>query len=193
MIMACRDREGWFNFVSLDGRVEDKKQRDEMRWEIIIRNWDFRELCVRVNLPCPIRQVGPTIQPVITPIWGLLNPIGQVVPLISQIRSYSPYCSHLHPTSLFLVYNCSIIAEPKVNSSLSISMPWSWVNTKYSIHRVQHPPRIICLPVILTIMRWPLNVHQQIVKWFGSHNSITRLIRTATPILLEAPRSSGTG
>jgi len=29
LIMACRDREGWLNFVFLgDGRVEDKKERD---------------------------------------------------------------------------------------------------------------------------------------------------------------------
>jgi len=33
MIMAWRDREGSLNFVFLgDGSVEDKKERDEMRW-----------------------------------------------------------------------------------------------------------------------------------------------------------------
>jgi len=35
--------------------------------------------------------------------------------------------------------------------------------------------------------------HQQNVKWFGCHNSMTQLFRTATPILPEAPRHSRTG
>jgi len=35
--------------------------------------------------------------------------------------------------------------------------------------------------------------HQHNVKWFGSHNSMTKLVWTATPILPEAPRSSRTG
>jgi len=53
-------------------------------------------------------------------------------------------------------------------------MPWSWVDTEYSIHqaqhtpstayteysihRVLHPPMIVCLPFIFMIMSWPLNV-----------------------------------
>jgi len=31
-------------------------------------------------------------------------------------------------------------------------------NTKYSIHGIQHSPRIVRLPVIFTIMSWPLTV-----------------------------------
>jgi len=54
------------------------------------------------------------------------------------------------------------------------SMSWSWVDTKYSIHRVehgpsttytensihgvQHTPKIVWLPFILMITSWPLNV-----------------------------------
>jgi hypothetical protein len=30
--------------------------------------------------------------------------------------------------------------------------------TEYSIHRVQHPPKIVCLHFIFTIMSWPLNI-----------------------------------
>jgi len=41
---------------------------------------------------------------------------------------------------------------------LYLSMTWSWVDTEYSIHRVQHPPKIVCLPFILMITSWPLNV-----------------------------------
>jgi len=53
-------------------------------------------------------------------------------------------------------------------------MPWSWVNTEYSIHqvphtpstpdteysihRVQYPSKIACLPFIFMITSWPLNV-----------------------------------
>jgi len=37
-------------------------------------------------------------------------------------------------------------------------MPSSWVNTECSIHRVQHTPKIVCCPFILTISSWPVNV-----------------------------------
>jgi len=37
-------------------------------------------------------------------------------------------------------------------------MPWSWVDTEYSIHQVQYPPKIVCLPFILVINSWPRNV-----------------------------------
>jgi len=57
--------------------------------------------------------------------------------LTAHIRSYPPYCSHLHPSSLCLYHHrrtqSSVI-------SLYLSMPWLWVNTEYSIHRVQHTP-----------------------------------------------------
>jgi len=122
MIMAWSDRKGWLNFVFLgDGRVKDEKERLESRWEIILRNWDSREFCVQVNLPFLIRQIRVPIRRVITTIRGLLNPIRHVVPLVSHIRSYPPYRSHLHPLSLFLVHNSTIIAEHKVKSSLFIS------------------------------------------------------------------------
>jgi len=80
-------------------------------------------------------------------------------PLVSSISFSSS-----SPISLFLVHNSTIIAEHIVNSSLSI---FSWHDheltpstayTEYSIHRVQHPPKIVCLPFILMITSWPLNV-----------------------------------
>jgi len=132
--------------------------------EIIMRNWDFREFRVPVNWPSPIRQVRVPIWRELTLIRGLPNPIRQVEPLISQIRSYPPYRSHLHSPSLFLVHNSTIITEHKVESSLPIS-PWhdheltpSTAYTEYSIHRVQHPPKIVCLPSIHMITSWPLIV-----------------------------------
>ena len=39
-------------------------------------------------------------------------------------------------------------------------MSWSSVDTEYSIHRVQHLPKIVCLLFIVVIMSWPLNVDQ---------------------------------
>jgi len=105
-----------------------------------MRIWKLREFCVQVDVQFPTRQVLLLIQRVITTICGLLNPIRQVVPLTSHTRLYPPYHSHLHPASLFLIHNSAIISEYKVKSFLSLSMPWSCVNTEYSIHRVQHTP-----------------------------------------------------
>jgi hypothetical protein len=76
MIMAWKNRERWFDFMfSGNGRVENKKERDKRRWEIIMRNWDLREYGVWVNLPFPIWQVWLPIWHVMTLIQGLLNPI----------------------------------------------------------------------------------------------------------------------
>jgi len=61
------------------------------------------------------------------------------------------------PIPLFLIHISTIIAEHKVRSSLSISA-WndheltpSTAYTEYSIHRVQHPSKIVCHPFILII------------------------------------------
>jgi len=89
--------------------------------EIIMRNWDREAFRVWVNCLFPIRQVLLLIRQVKTPIRGLLDVIRQVVPLISHIRLYPPYCSHLHPPSLFLILNSTIITEHKVMSSLDIT------------------------------------------------------------------------
>ena len=120
---------------------------------------------MRVNWPSPIWQVRVLIRLVITPIWGLLNPIGQVVPLISHSRSYPPDRSHLHSPSLsFLSTTLPLSQEHKVKSSLSISpchhheLTLSAAYTEYSIHRVQRTLKIVCRPFILTIVSGPLNV-----------------------------------
>jgi len=66
--------------------------------------------------------------------------------------------------SLYVMHNSTIIAEHKVKSSLSISLCHdheltpSTAYAEYSIHRVQHTPKIVCLPFILMITSWPLNV-----------------------------------
>jgi len=114
-------------------------------WEIIMRNWDLREFHVRVNLPSPMRHVRVPIWRVITLIRGVINPIRQVVPLISQVCSYPPYCSRLHPSSLSSSSTTlPSLQVPKVKSSLSISpchhheLTPRAAYAECSIHRVQH-------------------------------------------------------
>ena len=143
MTLAWRDREGWLNIMFLgDGRVEVKNNRVERRWEIIMRNWDWREFRVQVNLPIQILQVLLRIWRVITLMQGLQTPIGQVIPLSSHIGSYPPYQINLNPPFLILVHNSTIITEHKVKSSISISachdhklMP----STAYSEYCSVHP------------------------------------------------------
>jgi len=149
---------------------------------IIMRNWDFREFRVGVNLPSPIQQVQVPIRRVFTQLQGLPNPIRQVITRISPIRAYPPHCSHVHPPSpSFSSTTLPSSQNPKLSHpSLSLHtmiMSWHWVQpfteykhipsttihrvqayTKYSILWVQHPPKIVCLPFIVMIMSWPLNV-----------------------------------
>jgi len=125
----------------------------------------MREFRVRVNLPSPIQQVRVPIRLVIPPIRGVLNRIMHVVLLISQVRLYPPYCSHLDPPSLpFSSRTLPSLQEHKVRSSLSISpchhheLTPSAASAECSIHRVHHTPRIVCRLFILSILSWPLNV-----------------------------------
>jgi len=104
------------------------------------------EFRVQVNWPSLIWDVQVLIQRVITPIWSLPNPIRHIIPLISRIHSYPPYCSHLHSPSHFLGHNSPIIAEHKVKLSISLSpchdyeLTLCTAHTEYSIHRVQRSP-----------------------------------------------------
>jgi len=121
------------------------------------------ECHVQDNLPSPIRQVRVPILHVITPIQCLPNLIKQVVSQISQLRSYPPHRSLLHPPFLCFVHKSLIIAEQKGKLSLSIipchgheltpstAYTKSTTYTQYSIHRVQHLPKIVSLPFILII------------------------------------------
>jgi len=112
----------------------------------------FRNVCVRVNLPSPIRQVRVLIRHVITPIQGLPNQIMQVVPLICHFRSYPPCHPPLHPPSLG--FSCTThpssrntkLSHPSwsLNAMIMSCQPVqhmpSAAFTKYSIHQVQHSP-----------------------------------------------------
>jgi len=136
----------------------------------IMRNWDLNQWSVQFNLPFPILWVRGPIQCIITPIWSLPNRIRQVVTLISHICSYPPHHSHLQP--LCLSFWCTTLPSSQ-NTKLShpslslhaMIMSWQQVQhtlspayNKYSIHRVDHPPKMVSLRFILMITRWSLNV-----------------------------------
>jgi len=112
--------------------------------------WKFR---VQINVPSPIWQVQVLIRRVIAWIRGLPDRIRHVVPLISHIRSYPPYSSHLHPPSVS--FSSITLQSTSQNTNFShpslslhvIIMSWHWVqhtpstaSTEYRIHRVQHTP-----------------------------------------------------
>jgi len=82
-----------------------------------------------------------------TPIYSIPNPIRLVLPLISHIPSFSPHHFHLHPPSLILVHNSSIIAvhkgmlfrsiSPYDNLKFTRNTAYTEHSTEYNVHRVQ--------------------------------------------------------
>jgi len=166
MIVAWRDGEGRLADVPIGNNIaEDMKEKDERRWEIIIRNWNLREFHVGVNLPFPIWQVWHLILSVLTPGRYLQNTIRPVVPLLSHFHSYLPYHSHFDIPSHFLIHNSTIIAAHNGESSRFNSPSYgheviqSQPYPDYSIHQVlQDLPQLVSSLFILTNISYPLNV-----------------------------------
>jgi len=132
--MAWRDRERALDFVFLgDGRVEDEKGRDAENYD---EKLGLRELRMRVNLASPILQARVPIRGVISPIRDLSNPMMQLVPLISHIRSYPPDWSHLHPPSLSFSSTTLLSLQNIKSGHLSVSLHGMIV----SWHRLQCTP-----------------------------------------------------
>jgi hypothetical protein len=107
--------------------------------QIIIWKWDWIEFPEQVNITSLIWQVQGLIWRVILQIWGLPNPISEIVPPVSHIRSYAPRCSHLHSPSL----SFSSTTLPSFhNTKLSHPFISQWHNHQLtpsrSIHQVQH-------------------------------------------------------
>jgi hypothetical protein len=123
MIMAWRNGEVdlWFcPYVMVELCTRMRAIRED--GEILMRNWDLRELSVKVKLPCQGQQVRFPISCVITPICGLLFSFRQDVHLIVHMHLYHPYCSHLH----FLCLSISSTTLPSsqlpiITSSLPIT------------------------------------------------------------------------
>jgi len=121
---------------------------------IIMRNWDLREFGVRVHLPSPIWEVHVLIRHVITPIRGLPNPLRQVILPMSHIRSNPPPRPRLHPPSL----SASSTTQPSSQNTKFNHPSLSLRAMIMSLHRVQHPPTILWVPLVLMMKSWPLNV-----------------------------------
>jgi len=71
--------------------------------EIMVRTWDLREFCARVNSQSPMQQVGVVIRGEISSIRGHPNPMRPVVLLIPSIRSYPANHAHYLPPSFSLL------------------------------------------------------------------------------------------
>jgi len=139
--MVWRDIDGRLNFRFFrDGRVEDRKERAERRWQMMMRNWILRECGVQVNLTIPIWQVWLLIQLQVALPWGHFNPIRHVVHLISHIHLDPPYYSHLRPPSPVLVQNSTMVAEHKVKLFLPISPCHNDESTRNSAYTEHSTP-----------------------------------------------------
>jgi len=100
---------------------------------------------VQANLPSPIQEVQVLIRHVSTPLWGLINPIRQVVPLTSHIPLYRTHHSHLHLPSLSFLSTTPPSLQNTKLSHPSVShhvMIMSRHQVQYTpstyIHQVQH-------------------------------------------------------
>ena len=121
-----------------------------------------------------------------SPILSLRNGLWYVVPLIPEIHSYPPDRSHLHPPSRsFSSTTLPSLQHTKLtHPSLSpchdheltpsmvyteYSIPrstaytvythtWCTAYPEYSMHRVQHTPKIVCFPFNFMITSWPLDL-----------------------------------
>jgi len=130
----------------------------------------LREFCAWVNLTSLIQQVWVPIWRVITLLWGLPNPIEQVVPLTCHIRLYPPHHFHLHPPPLTFSSTTLPSSQNTTFSHPSLSLHAmimschrvqhtpTTVYTEYSIHWLQYTPMIVGLPFVFRITSTPLNV-----------------------------------
>jgi len=109
------------------------------KWEIggnLHEKLGLGEFRVWVNWPSPIRQVRVLIRRNLSPRRGLPNLMRQVIPVISHIRSYPPYHSHLHLPSL----SFSSTTQPSSQNTKLSHPSLSLHDMIMSWHRVQHTP-----------------------------------------------------
>jgi hypothetical protein len=107
-----------------------------------MEHWEFS---VWVKFLCLIQHVRVAILQLLTPFWGLHNPISHVVPIKYHICSDAACCSQLHSPSLCFVHYSTIIPEYRVKWSLTIvtlyddQLPLCKAYTEYTPHWIQHP------------------------------------------------------
>jgi len=135
MIMAWRDSEGRLKFVFyIDGRETEMGDEDGNNveepsgYEIsgVWLAWVYWQDLISVLSPA-----GSGVVPVIP---------GMVNWLAHQILSSPSFSWWFPPSPLISLILCH---HPKTRSQvipINLSMPWSWFNTEYSIHRVLYPP-----------------------------------------------------
>jgi len=144
MSMAWRDREGWIDFVFCDdGRVVDEKETDGgWRWERYggyERLWEIRSTTSMIGFRRPriceiTRRIGTrTCRIGDGELTRTRNPLkSQFLMMISPISSdLSLSCAQLYH---HLTTRSEVIP-------LHLSMPWSWLNTEYSMHQVSTPSK----------------------------------------------------
>jgi len=155
--MAWRDREGWLKFVFLgDGKGDgtNHHQKQGLKRISCASQFTIHDMAGTCHdLACNNTDTRSS-QP---------NQASRIPN--SSFCSYPPHRSHLYPSSLSFSSTTLPSSQNTKLSHLSLSlhamiMSWDRVQayTEYSIHRVQHTPKIVCLPFILMITSWPLNV-----------------------------------
>jgi len=107
-----------------------------------------RILCVSQFTISNMAGTTPDLACNYTDTWSSQPNQASRTPDFSYPLIFSTLFSSSSPISLFLIHNSTIIAEPTVKSSLSISvchdheLTVSTAYAEYSIHRVQHTPSI---------------------------------------------------
>jgi len=149
-IMTWRDREGWLNSVFCnDGRVVDKKEKDGgWRWEQCggyERIWEIRGTTCLIGLGIPRISIITHRIGTCTCCIGDGKLPHTRNPLKSQVLMiFSPISSHLSLSRPQLYHH---LRTRSYVIALSLSMPWSRVNTENRKHCIMHYPSIDCLPL----------------------------------------------
>jgi len=153
MIMACRDREGWLNFVfcNNDWVVHEKKRDGGWRWE---QCGAYKPIWEMRGTTCLIRLGRPRVSGSRRRIGTRTGRIGDGKLTRTQNSLYSSFSWEFAPLFSSHSFSISTLPSPKNTNlshpSLSLhAMIKSWhrvqhtpstAYTKYSIHRVQQTP-----------------------------------------------------
>jgi len=132
-----------------DGRVVDEKESDGgWRWERYggyERTWEIR------GTTCLIGFRQPRISGITRRFGTRTCCIGDGKLTRTQNPLKSQFLMMISPISSDLSLSCAQLYHHLRTRSqvihLYLSMPWSWLNTEYSIHQVQHHPKIDSLPL----------------------------------------------
>jgi len=188
-----------------DGRVVDEKERDGgwiwERYGGYERTWEIRVMTHLSGFWRP--RIGDITRWIATRIC----PIGDGKLTCSWNSVKSQFLMMISPISSDLSHSCAQLYHHLRTQSwvipLYLSMPWSWLNTEYTIHQVQHHPKIDSLPLTASFLLPPsfpslsgccctqlstipqLQVNQWIESQLPSRLPPDRPLRSAPPISLD--------